>query len=404
MILTSASTGASRTYKSAHCARLARFACAIAFLLIAGLIPRAACAQARPSAEAQFANAGGPRPIQQAPEVYSWRYLAKPGPSEYDEIGLHRIALGPRMEAHRAITVLYLPGTNMNGEVALEDPRYSFQVYLAAHGVDVWTMDYRTHFVPPMVPVSVIAPVMKRWTNELFVGDIESAAGFILNQTKSDKLFVAGFSRGVEFAYLFTAIHPAQVRGIIALDGFLPRHPTAQQPPDRIVDDIGGAHLTYEKRRMLMQFVIDNPDGPAPIAKYRTARENLIHVVYDNKAFGGKGGLANPVDGHSDPVVLARLLITYDRYWPAVQDYENPFTPQRLQALKASGIPVIAFSSTNIAPDWPKWVHESAMSTGTSDVTFTKFPGWGHLDVLCGTAAQADVFAKTLEWLKRHAK
>ncbi|MFZ1888443.1 MAG: hypothetical protein WAU33_10455 [Candidatus Binataceae bacterium] len=390
--------------KAAILVRFARIAIAIAFLLGAAFTSRVACAEAGPSAEAQFTSAGGPRAIEQAPGVYEWRYLAKPGPTEYDEIALHRIALGPRVKAHRAITVLYLPGTNMNGEVALENPRYSFPVYLAANGVDVWTMDYRTHFVPAAVPVSVIAPVMRRWTNELFAGDIESAAEFVLNQTRSDKIFVAGFSRGVEFAYLFAAIHPAQVRGIIALDGFLPRHPTTQQPPDRIVDDIGGAHLTYEKRRMLMQFVIDNPDGPAPIPKYKTARENLIHVVYDAKDFGGKGGLANPVDGHSDPVVLARLLIGYDRYWPAVQDYENPFTPTRLEALKASKIPVIAFSSTNIATDWPVWVYESATSTGTGNPAFTKFPGWGHLDVLCGNAAEAQVFAPTLEWLRRHAK
>ncbi|MGC1679565.1 MAG: hypothetical protein WA740_18700 [Candidatus Binataceae bacterium] len=400
-----ANPGASREpRKAAILVRLARIVIAAAFLLIAGFTPRAAFAAARSSAQTQFTNAGGPRAIVKAPGVYEWRYIAKPGPTEYDEIALHRIALGHRAEVHRAITVLYLPGTNMNGEVALENPRYSFPVYLAAHGVDVWTMDYRTHFVPGAVPARVIAPVMRRWTNELFAGDIESAAEFILNQTKSDKIFVAGFSRGVEFAYLFAAIHPAQVRGIIALDGFLPRHPSTQQPPDRIVDDIGGAHLTYEKRRMLMQFVIENPDGPAPISKYKTARENLIHVVYDAKDFGGHGGLANPVDGHSDPVVLARLLIGYDRYWPAVQDYENPFTPPRLQALKASKIPVIAFSSTNIATDWPAWVYESAKATGTSNPTFTKFPGWGHLDVLCGNAAEAEVFARTLEWLKQHAK
>lgn len=381
-----------------------RLTIAIATVLVIGFAARAARAAAAASAETQFTFAGGPRAIMKAPGVYEWRFLAKPGPTFYDKIALHRIALGPRVRAHRAITVLYLPGTNMNGEVAVEDPRYSFQTYLATHGVDVWTMDYRTHFVPSGIPASTIAPVMKRWTNELFAGDIESAAEFILNTTKSEKLFVAGFSRGAEFAYLFAAMHPEQVRGIVALDGFLPRHPTTQQPRDRIVDDIGGAHLTFDKRRTLMQFVIDDPNGPAPIPKYKTARENLIHVVYDAKEFGGRGGLANPVDGHSDPVVLARLLIGYDRYWPAGQDFENPFTPPRLQALKASKIPVIAFSSTNIAADWPAWVVQSAHSTGSDDVTFTKFPGWGHLDVLCGNAAEEDVFVKTLGWLKRHAK
>ena len=387
-------------------ARVARAALVIIVLLAACLAPDCAVAAAPPNAAAaaQFKFAGGPRQLAGDHAVYEWRYLAKPGPTIYDKLALHRVALGPRPEEHRAITVLYLPGTNMNGEVALDNPRYSFPVYLAAHGVDVWTMDYRTHFIPGAVPPRDIAPVVKHWTNELFAGDVAAAAEFILHETRSEKLFVAGFSRGVEFAYLFAAMQPGKVRGIIALDGFMPRRPTMGQPPDRIVDDLGGKHLTYEKRRMLMQFVIDDPNGPAPIPKYKTARENLIHVVYDAKAFGGKGGLANPVDGHSDPVVLARLLIGYDRYWPAVQDFENPFTPALVRALKQSEIPVIAFSSTNIAPDWPAWVIQSAHATGSSDVTFTKFPGWGHLDVLCGTAAEADVFAKTLAWLRRHAK
>ena len=50
-------------------------------------------------------------------------------------------------------------------------------------------------------------------------------------------------------------------------------------------DDIGGEHLTYDKRHTLMQMVIDNPDQPAPIPKYKTARENLEHVVYARADF-----------------------------------------------------------------------------------------------------------------------
>ncbi len=376
----------------------------VAALVFAARLPSAHARTAVGAVEPSFQLAGGPTAITPAPGVNEWRYLAKPGPTVYDEIALHHVALGTNPRQHRAITLLYLPGTNMNGELALQDPRYSFPVYLAARGIDVWTMDYRTHFIPPNLPASEVQKVMKRWTNELFAGDVESAANFVLSQTGSDKLFVAGFSRGVEFAYLFTAMHPGQVRGIVVLDGFLPRRPTVAQPPDRIVDDIGGAHLTYEKRRALMQDVIQNPNGPAPLPKYHTASENLMHVVYDARDFGGHGGLANALGGKSNPVVLARLLISYDRYWPAVQDYENPFTPALLASLKASRVPVIAFASTNIAVKWPAWVYESAVSTGSGDVTFTKFRGWGHLDVLCGNFAEAKVFAPTLDWLRRHQK
>lgn len=373
---------------------------AVLFATVAAI---AALAPAQPAhaQKAGFQLAGGPRQLVDAPSVYATRYLDRIGPSFFDKIALHRVALGPRTVEHRAITVLYLPGTNMNGEIAVENPRYSLPVFLALHGIDVWTLDYRTHFVPPTVKPAAVESEMKRWTNDVFAGDVERAAKFILAKTDSKQIYVAGFSRGVEFAYLFAAMHPGQVRGIIALDGFIPRHPSRPVPPGRIVDDIGGRHLTYDKRHFLMQSVIANPNGPAPIPKYRTARENLMHVVYDARGFGGKGGLANPQGGFSDPVILARVLIGYDRYWPAVQDYNNPFTPALMTRLKESKIPVIAFSSTNIAPDWPAWVLSAAKSTG-GDPTFTRLVGWGHLDVLCGNYSEAKVYEPVLRWLRRH--
>jgi pimeloyl-ACP methyl ester carboxylesterase len=353
-----------------------------------------------------FSTAGAARELKGAPGIYEWTFASAVGKSPFDKIVLHRVAKGPNPPAHPDGVVLYLPGTNMNGEVALEDPRYSFQVYLAEHGVDVWSMDYRTHFIPPQTPQSDLSE-LANWTNDLFESDIDAAGKFVSEKTGRDKLFVAGFSRGVEFAYLYAAMHPERVRGITALDGFIPSHPmrTAPLAPGHYADDIGGEHLTYDKRYKLMQMVIENPDQPAPIPKYKTARENLEHVVYGAGGFfGGNGGLANPQGGFSDAVVLAKLLIGYDRYWPAVQDGENPFTPQILAALKGSKIPVIAFASTNFGAQWPGQVEESAKSTGAPDPSFTKLDKWGHLDVLAGTKSESEVFAPAAAWIKQHQK
>lgn len=290
----------------------------------------------------------------------------------------------------------------MNGEIAPDDPRYSFPLYLATNGLDVWTMDYRTHFIPPETPIADLAE-LRGWTCELFVSDIAAASGFIRHETGCRKIFVAGFSRGVEFEYLFASMYPERVAGLIALDGFIPRHP-ARPAPRRYADDLGGRHLTWEKRKALIERVLSDPDGPAPIKKFKTARENLEYVLYHSAGFGGHGGLANPQGGFSDVQMLARVLLTYDRYWPAVQDTENPFTAARLTSLRASRIPVVAFSSSNIAPGWHTMVAESAHSTGSNDVIVTNFPGWGHLDVLCGTQAEAKVYAPVLTWLRRHRK
>ncbi|MGD0119534.1 MAG: hypothetical protein ABSD30_15820 [Candidatus Binatus sp.] len=355
---------------------------------------------------ADFSAVGAARELKGAPGIYEWSFQATVGKSPFDKIALHRVAKGPNPPVHPEAVVLYLPGTNMNGEVALKDPRYSFQVYLAEQGVDVWAMDYRTHFIPPETPQSDLAE-LAGWTNELFAADIEAAAKFVSEKTGRSRIFVAGFSRGVEFAYLYAAMRPKQVEGIIALDGFIPSHPIRVEPvpPGHYADDIGGEHLTYDKRYKLMQMVIENPDQPAPIPKFKTARENLEHVVYGAGGFfGAKGGLANPQGGYSDAVVLAKLLIAYDRYWPSVQDQESPFTPQLLAALKASKIPVIAFASTNFGGGWPDQVEAAAKSTGAPDASFAKFDNWGHLDVLAGTKSESEVFAPTAAWIKQHEK
>jgi len=355
-------------------------------------------------AQQEFSQVGAPLALTSAPGIYQWHFVAKRGPSPFDRVGLHRIASGPAAPAFPGIVMLYLPGTNMNGEVAVDDLRYSMPLYLAAHGVDVWAMDYRTHFVPSGTPAEKLA-VMAGWTNRVFEGDVEAAAAFVSVRTHAGRVFIAGFSRGASFAYLFAAMHPQRVAGLAILDGFIPRVPARTMPAGRVADDIGGRHLTYEKRRALMEAVIRDPGGPAPLPKYKTAAENLEHVVYDaDGVFGGHGGLANPQGGFSDPSVLARVLIGYDRWWPAVQDYDNPFDASALARLRASKIPVIAFASTNISAKWPAMVVESATATGNTEVTVKRLDGWGHLDVICGTHAESEVYAPLLAWLRRHQK
>ncbi len=271
--------------------------------------------------------------FKDAPTVTEWRFEDVRGTSPFDKIGLHHVAIGKEAPTNPALVILYLPGTNMNGIVAPDDVKYSLALYLATHGADFWAMDYRTHFIPPATPQSDLAE-LKTWTYDLFASDVDEAVKFVRAHTRHGKIFLAGFSRGVTNEYLYTSMHPENVQGLVVLDGFLSLKTPRTAPADVYADDIGGAHLTYDKRKTLMEMVIANPDGPAPIPKYKTARENLEHVVYDaGGVFGGHGGLANPQGGKSDPVELAKLLITYDRYWPTVQDYENPFTPERLAAL-----------------------------------------------------------------------
>lgn len=350
-----------------------------------------------------FIATGAPHEFKSVPGVYEFVFTATRGPSPFDRIAIHRITRGAKPPAHPGLAMVYLPGTNMNGQVAIDDSRFSLSLYLAAHGVDFWALDYRTHFVPATAAQPDLAE-LKGWTNEMFESDIDAAVQFVTATTGRERVFVAGFSRGVSFAYLFAAEHPQRVQGLVLFDGWIGHGKAGSPPPELYAEDLGGRHLTWEKRDALLKLVLENPDAPAPLPKYKTAGKNLEHVVYDSAGFGGKGGLANPFGGFSDPVVLAHVLNQYDRYWPTVQDYEDSFTPAVLEALSKSKIPVMAFSSTNIAPDWPDKVAKSASSTGGAEVTVKTLKGWGHLDVICGTYARERVFAPVVQWLKRHPK
>jgi pimeloyl-ACP methyl ester carboxylesterase len=372
----------------------------LAFLLTGMSLIGVGLAQAPPLKS--FSAVGQPGAIGSALGVYEFVFHKRRGPSRFDRIGLHRLTLGPIPSAHQATVILYLPGTNMNGEVAIDDPRYSLPLFMALNHVDFWALDYRTHFVPASTSSAGLAE-LESWTNEMFEADIAVAVRFIIATTKQQKIFLAGFSRGALFAYLYAAAYPDKIKGLVIFDGVIGHGRHGSPPPGVYADDVSGKHLTWDKRQALMQLVISNPDAPAPFPQFKSAAENLSHVVYESAAFGGKGGLANPVAGLASPSVLAHVMSRYDRYWPNVQDYEDSFTPLILTSLTNSKIPVLAFSSTNIAPEWPEEVEKSAASTGSRDVTVKVLRNWGHLDVICGTQAEHQVFAPSLVWLKRHS-
>ncbi|MGH7865176.1 MAG: hypothetical protein ACREQB_09310, partial [Candidatus Binataceae bacterium] len=74
-------------------------------------------APAAPAADHGFAPRGAARELTGVPGIYEWTFAATRGASPFDRIALHRIARGPTSPANPTIVLLYLPGTNMNGEV-----------------------------------------------------------------------------------------------------------------------------------------------------------------------------------------------------------------------------------------------------------------------------------------------
>lgn len=321
--------------------------------------------------------------------------LARPG-GTYDKIAVHRYA-GAKP---RQIAFLYLPGTNMNGELALTDERHNLWLYLAHRGFDVYTLDYRTHFVPAGGVADF--SFMGGWTYSTFLDDINEAVGLVKKTTGVEHVVLAGFSRGVSLAYFYASQHSeSNLCGLVMLDGgaknpygkglFTLETGLAQMNSRKnYAADVSGA-MGYEKRQELMQAVINGSTD---------AGKQLADVLY--KAWR-PGGLANPQGGFSKPDVLAKLLIAYDRWYPQVQTLESAAIADRPDDdhIKDINVPLLAFQSTGMGPQFQIAGLYTAGLIKNPDLTLHVLEGFGHLDVVAGEKSQDLVFTPIAQWLDK---
>jgi pimeloyl-ACP methyl ester carboxylesterase len=309
---------------------------------------------------------------------------ARPPEGPFDRIGLHRLA---PCEAPPGPVVLYLPGMHMTGELPADDPRHDLRLHLAAAGLRTWGVDYRTHAVPDHADPAALE-ALGRWTAETFADDAAWAVGFV-RAADSGPLYLAGFSHGAALAYQLAARQPDALAGLVVLDGALP---PARPGGGTGVIDVGSTRLPFAARDALLAAVIADPASPSPVPGFTTAGEALAHILYSAPSFGGQGGLANTKDDVSDLRVLARLLRSYDRWWPRAALPADPPAPSR-------PLPVLAFASGRLGPAWNERVRASAAAFGGDRARVVALPAYGHLDVLVGREAADDVFRPVLDWL-----
>ena len=364
----------------------------------------------------------GPHLLNASIHETVWRTPRPPG-GTHDHIEVHRYraqtASDAASETAPKAALLYLPGTNMNGEAVLGDENHNLWFYLAQRGIDVYALDYRTHFVANAGVEDL--GFMKSWGLTAFVGDAAEAAALARRESGHESLFLAGFSRGVTLAYGLAASEPAgSIAGMIALDGAFKSHapkgeydlPAATQKlvgSGVFAADVAGSR-GWDWRQKLMADTAADPNGPAQNAPFETIGEELAEILF---GAWGPGALANPKDGVSRPAILAQLLEGYDRYYPTIQNIEgrsmadyadDPSTPID-DGWAELELPVLYFGSTGmqhfLGSRWLLDGIHSAAEAGGTDFTINVLEGYGHLDVLVGESARADVFEPTLEWIER---
>lgn len=336
--------------------------------------------------------------------------MSRPPNGPYDRIEVHRY----RAPAAPFATLLYLPGTNMNGEVALTDEDHNLWIFLARRGVEVFTLDYRTRFASSSTDGAALAS-MKGWTTDAFVDDVKAASALARAESGRAQVYIAGFSRGVFLAYAYACAEPLAVAGLVALDrqfkSHAPKNQYAPEPDLRKLEESGAwaadvsGRLGWEGRQKLMLAAAENPAAPATDPKFKTVGEQLANLL---QFAWGPGALANPLGGQSRPEILGRLLAGYDRYYPAVQDPEAKRMGDRdddpTSALDdlwgEMKTPILYFGNARMPGDWLLNGIYSAQKSGSPDVTLNVLEGYGHLDVLVSDHARRDVFEPTLDWIR----
>lgn len=383
-----------------------RFVITVSLLLV---LARAAGAASSEWTAAQGASIAGAPDIEHS----TWTTSRAPG-GAFDKIEVHRY----RTKGAPLATMLYLPGTNMNGEVAVADEDHNLWIFLARRGVEVFTLDYRTRFSSSSTDPTALSS-MKTWTTEAFIDDIKAAGALVRAESGRARVYVAGFSRGVFLAYAYACSEPAAVAGLVALDGQFKSHaPKSQYEPEADLrkleesqawaTDVSG-RLGWEGRQKLMLATAENPSAPAGDPKFKTIGEQLSNLL---QFAWGPGALANPQGGQSRPEVLGKLLAGYDRYYPAVQDPEGKRMGDREDDPKTAlddlwgemKTPILHFGNARMPGDWLLNGIYSAQKSGSPDVTINVLEGYGHLDVLISDHARRDVFEPTLAWIKSRAE
>ncbi|MCZ6503892.1 MAG: hypothetical protein O6945_15440 [Gammaproteobacteria bacterium] len=334
-----------------------------------------------------------------------WRTSVAPD-RQFDWVGLHRFR---RADNPPVAILFYLPGTNMNGQLAVTDENHNLWLYLASRGVTVYVMDYRTYFVPHDTDVSL--EFMRDWTMALFVDDAELLATEVKKQNPDVPLFVSGFSRGVSFAYAVAG--RMEFAGLIALDGSFKRFEPVEfdlagaLKQFRLGEDYASrlARRGYAWRNGLMTGAYQDPAAPALDEKYGTIGEQLSEVLH---FAWGPGALANTRDNLTPIRILGKHMASFDWYYPKVQDIEgrslashrdDPSTDLDNHFGKMK-LPILYFGSGNFGATNLLHGIYSAARSGSKDVTVNVLEGYGHQDVLVATSAKAEVYDVVLAWIK----
>jgi pimeloyl-ACP methyl ester carboxylesterase len=418
-----------------------------AILLTAAILSTVALTEFRANAQATNSNWNltAIQGVKAYPNLqeYIWQENASTAPhGPYDIIALHRL-----VDNHTTTkgVVFVLPGIYANGQALTTNPptsnftkteNSSCCIYWANRGFDVYTIDYRTHFIPNSLNNSDLS-FMANWTLDMFINDIKEAITQAKGVSGAQKLFLAGQSLGGTWAQTYASKYwQDDLTGLILLD------PASNATTVKPAVLPGTYNLTVDIAKMntygnwswenpqqtyspyalnpgylsLFQLAAQNPGAPAQYPNGtlittlnpRTSRTWANITEWLEYTFN-TGKNYNTYGGYSNATIAINFAAEGDRYFPVrpfldgltMSSWQtSPFLPYDYMAhMREINVPLLAFRSELLGiPSYGPVVNNMA----TNDFTYVMLSNYGHGDVNRGTYSARDVYEPTLQWMTNH--
>jgi pimeloyl-ACP methyl ester carboxylesterase len=351
-------------------------------------------------------------PITGNPDLveYVWT-MNRPPYGLYDKIAVRRVVRSD-LEVGEGV-VFILPGTWSSGEqlvhvrkdgvqYGIPDANKSILLYLAKRNFDVYTLDYRTHFVPNTV---TDLSFMLNWGWDAWMGDMKAAVNLIKTVSGVSKIYIGGESFGGGAAMNYASVYWAEdLKGIILLDAFWCKS------AGKVGLETNSYNLTEAIENMTASGDYSWPSagGPNnPIWAYALAHPGELDLLLMSQlqASGTVNMYGYP---WSQSVPTFAIMASFDPYWPARLGNESlayldwihcPYVYDFDDHYIEIDVPVIAFLSERFGyAYWGDLVNGIA----NPDFTGTLLAGYGHFDVFAGTYVREDVNEPTYQWLIMH--
>ena len=375
-------------------------------------------------------------------QEYVWQKNATMPPNgQYDKIGLHRLV---KTGTATKGVVFIEPGIYGSGEQLISNPpesnytadeSSSQAIYWANRGFEVYSIDWRTHFLPSTMNVSQASTIAGNWGWNQYINDMKEAVDKTKELTGSPKIFLAGISLGGQVAMYYASEYWKQdLRGLILLDGT--ENPIkftnvtnsynvtlalstlskigglAWETPRRSLTDIPPSGMLFA-----YQIALQNPGAPAewppgtplqPIVNPLTNKiwanitEYIAYQMYSTN-------YSNLYGGYGNITVIVQWRANGDRYFPvrlgvesnAIHDWNNcPYVSFDFDDhYKEIDVPLLAVRSELWGiPTYGNITNGMA----TADFTQIIVPKYGHLDIFTGPYSAKDVSQPTLDWMLSH--